>query len=208
MKFLSTVTAIALLSVPASGFVISSGPAVRNVEVFSASSPYYMDEIASEVKETKREPAPVLRKMPPKKSNPAHKEGVFSPLVVLAKTLVGEQTINKIRAKFITYHADVIGSFVDTHDSPVGKTVSKQIFTSMDRNNDGVVDEKELAVAFETLGFTWLKEKQVAGIMKRTDKDANGLIDYNEFELALPKTLRVNLVKLAKKNGADMGLLV
>jgi len=78
----------------------------------------------------------------------------------------------------------------------------------MDKNRDGVVDEKELAMAFKALGFTWLEQKQVSGILKRADKDENGLIDYNEFIDELPKTLRTNLIKLAKKNGADLGFLV
>jgi len=75
----------------------------------------------------------------------------------------------------------------------------------MDKNKDGVLDEKELALAFETLGFSWLKEKQVSGILKRADKDDDGIIDYEEFRKELPKTLRTNLTKLAKKNGGELG---
>ena len=44
--------------------------------------------------------------------------------------------------------------------------------------------------------------------MKRADLDKNGDIDWDEYVRAAPKTIRTNLVKLAKKNGTEMGLLV
>ena len=44
--------------------------------------------------------------------------------------------------------------------------------------------------------------------MKRADLNKNGVLEYDEFVVAAPKTLRTNLVKLAKKNGGEMGLLV
>ena len=44
--------------------------------------------------------------------------------------------------------------------------------------------------------------------MQRADKDKNGTIEFDEFTAEIPKTLKTNLVKLAKKNGGDMGLLV
>merc|ERR1712038_2105591 len=34
-----------------------------------------------------------------KKSNPAHQEGVFSPVVIAFKSILGEDTLNKVRAK-------------------------------------------------------------------------------------------------------------
>ena len=44
--------------------------------------------------------------------------------------------------------------------------------------------------------------------MSRADVDDNEVIDFQEFCEATPKTLRVNLIKLAKKNGDDLGFLV
>ena len=35
----------------------------------------------------------------------------------------------------------------------------------------------------------------------------NCVIDYEEFVEEAPKTLKVNLVKLAKNNGAELGFL-
>jgi hypothetical protein len=160
---------------------------------------------------TKTTPKPVASVSKPKArkvKKPNHKEGVFSPIVFASKKLVGDDKINKLRSKVISLHSGVIGNFVDTHTTVVGEKISQSLFVIMDANNDGSLDEKELKAAFEALGFTWLKEKQVGGILKRADADKNGVIDYDEFKNELSKTLRVNLIKLAKKNGEEMGLLV
>ena len=42
--------------------------------------------------------------------------------------------------------------------------------------------------------------------MKRADEDDNCVIDYDEFVKGA-KTLKTNLVKLAKNNGAELGFL-
>mmetsp|Transcript_19685 Transcript_19685/g.22288 ORF Transcript_19685/g.22288 Transcript_19685/m.22288 type:complete len:237 (-) Transcript_19685:64-774(-) len=163
-------------------------------------------------------PTPVSKKSAPaattpkpntrKVKKPNHKEGVFSPIVFASKKLVGDENINKLRAKIISLHAGVIGDFVDTHQTKIGSKIAKSLFVVMDSNKDGTLDKEELKAAFGALGFTWLKDKQVGGILQRADKDKNGVIDYEEFKGELAKTLRVNLVKLAKKNGEDMGFLV
>lgn len=152
--------------------------------------------------------APVVKPKPMRVKKPNHKEGVFSPVVLASKKIVGDDNINKIRAKFIALHSGVIGDFVQTHESPIGSQIAKSLFFIMDVNNDGTLDREELKVAFESLGFTWLQDKQIGGIVKRADKDNNGVIDYDEFKDELNKTLRTNLIKLAKKNGEDMGFLV
>jgi hypothetical protein len=156
-------------------------------------------------------PAAAVKKAAPKKPRktpPGHKEGVFSPLVYTAKAVAGEQNINKLRGKFIGMHSKTITDFVATHETEFGSTVSQFIFNAMDKNKDGTIDEEELALAFESIGFTWLDEKKVSGIMKRADKDDNGILDYEEFKAELPKILKANLIKMAKNNGAEMGLLV
>jgi hypothetical protein len=142
-----------------------------------------------------------------KKCGAAHKAGLFSPVVLTAKQVIGEERLNKIRAKVISLHSEVIGSFVETYDSPVGRSVLKSLFEVADLNHNGNIDEEELAAAMETLGFSWLQSKQIQGIFKRADLDENGSIDFDEFMKEAPKTLRTNLIKLAKKNGNDMGLL-
>mmetsp|Transcript_57068 Transcript_57068/g.170095 ORF Transcript_57068/g.170095 Transcript_57068/m.170095 type:complete len:107 (-) Transcript_57068:67-387(-) len=105
-------------------------------------------------------------------------------------------------------HSDIIKRFVATADSSFGQTVLVRLFSAADRNGDGKLDEDEVADALRKLGFSWLKEKQVGGIVKRADLDKNGYIDFEEFVREAPKTLKTNLVKLAKKNGGEMGLLV
>ena len=147
-------------------------------------------------------------KAAPKKKNPAHKEGIFSPLVIAAGSILGPDQLNKIRAKVISLHSDLIKSFVGTADSSFGKAVLVQLFNAVDTDNSGYIDKDELGVALGLLGFRWLKEKQIDGIFSRADVNGDGMISLEEFMNEAPKTLKTNLVKLAKNNGGDMGLLV
>ncbi|GKZ00167.1 hypothetical protein MPSEU_000969900 [Mayamaea pseudoterrestris] len=137
-----------------------------------------------------------------------HKQGILSPIVLLAKQALGQDDLNKIRAKAISIHSDVIGAFVETSNSAVGQTVLKRMFQVADVDKNGLIDETELARIFRALGFDWLQDKQVSGILKRADLDDNGAVDVEEFLREAPKTLRTNLIKLAKKNGGELGLLV
>jgi len=155
--------------------------------------------------------SPQTRRVSPakkKEGGAAHKEGVFSPAVKIAKVVMGERKLNEIRGKVISMHSDVIKDFVATADSAFGKAVLVRLFALADKNGDGKLDQDEVKRAVGTLGFTWLKDKQVSGILKRADLDQNGTIEFDEFVEEAPKTLKTNLVKLAKKNGGDMGLLV
>jgi len=149
---------------------------------------------------------PVVAKK--KKANPAHKEGIFSPIVKVAKDVVGEKEINSIRGKFITAHSNVIKDFVATHPSPIGERAIRDMFTIADIDGDGEISKEELKVAVSKIGFTWLGDKQIDGIFKRADLNGDGVIDFEEFKEETPKILKTNLVKLAKKNGGDMGWLV
>lgn len=143
----------------------------------------------------------------PSKAAGAHKSGLFSPVVLTMKKVLGEEKLNKLRGKVIGLHSDVIGSFVETSQTKFGKAVLVALFELADKNKDGQLQADELSAALETLGFTWLQQKQVLGILERADKDKNGAIDRDEFLEEAPKTLRTNLVKLAKKNGGDLGFL-
>lgn len=153
-------------------------------------------------------PKPAAAKKAPKKKGGAHKEGVFSPIVVAAGTILGQEQLNKIRGKFITYHSDIIKSFVATSDSKFGNAVLRNLFDLVDTDNSGYIDKDELTKAFNMLGFKWLGEKQVNKIFERADANGDLEISAEEFMEEAPKTLKVNLVKLAKNNGGDMGLLV
>jgi hypothetical protein len=149
---------------------------------------------------------------PPKKKKEAkggaaHGEGIFSPVVKAAKVVLGEDKLNKVRAKAISMHSDVIASFVSTAEWPTGQAALKALFTLADQNGNGLIEEHELVTAVRALGFTWLQEKQVRGIFQRADSDENGLIDLQEWMIEAPKTLRTNLTKLAKKNGGELGFL-
>ena len=104
-------------------------------------------------------------------------------------------------------HAGVIEAFVESANTAFGKQVLKVFFAMSDQDGNGTIEEEELKVALHSLGFDWLKEKQVKGIFKRADTDENGRISLDEWLQDAPRTLRTNLIKLAKKNGSEMGLL-
>lgn len=227
MNKIPTVAVMALLAYSSDAFTPSPRTSASAVEMSSMATavdlPYFID-----VKENNRQEqdlltdvtsaqsaavhikaAPMKKKDAPKKSGGAvHKQGIFSPVVLAAKAILGEEQLNKIRAKGISIHSDVIASFVETHELPTGQAALKTLFSLVDKDGNGTISESELSAAFQTLGFTWLKEKQVKGIFARADADENGDIDLQEFMNEAPKTLRTNLIKLAKQNGGDLGFLV
>merc|ERR1711937_144609 len=121
------------------------------------------------------------------------KNGIFSPIVRLAKRLVGKERFLSFRGRVIGAHTKVIQAFVDTSDSSFGCLALEKLF--------------ELEKALKKLGFYHLSAGQIDAIMKRADEDDNCVIDYEEFVKEAPKTLKTNLVKLAKNNGAELGFL-
>merc|ERR1712008_211387 len=98
--------------------------------------------------------------------------------------------------------------FVDTYESDFGLKVCQQAFKLMDTNNDGVIDDEELMKGLHALGFTWMDEKQIKGIVRKADKNDDGVLELDEFTPQVAKVLKTNLIKLAKQNGDDMGLLI
>lgn len=148
------------------------------------------------------------KKKKPVAGSSAHAEGIFSPAVKASKVLLGEDRLIKIRAKVIGAHSGVIKDFVATSDSEVGQSVLNLLFSTMDKDGNGVLDREELTAGLKALGFTWLKDKQIDGILKRADANGDGVISIEEFCTEAPKTLKTNLVKLAKQNGSDLGFLV
>ena len=209
-----------------SAFVATSTKTISRRPLFSAiedlssdtiaeMTPPSVGQAATEAPESSKlimdiPPTPVAPKKtaPKKKANAAHKEGIFSPIVIAAGTILGPEQLNKVRAKAISMHSDIIKSFVETSDSKFGNAVLQQIFEYVDADKSGYIDKDELAVALSLLGFKWLKEKQVDGIFARADVNGDGMISMEEFMDEAPRTLKTNLVKLAKNNGGDLGFLV
>ena len=153
-------------------------------------------------------PDQMKKKKKPVAGSSAHAEGIFSPAVKASKVLLGEDRLIKIRAKVIGAHSGVIKDFVATSDSEFGQSVLNLLFSTMDKDGNGVLDREELTAGLKALGFTWLKDKQIDGILKRADANGDGVISIEEFCKEAPKTLKTNLVKLAKQNGNDLGFLV
>ena len=135
------------------------------------------------------------------------KNGIFTPLVKLTKWAVGEDRFLSFRARVIGEHTKVIQAFVDTADTPFGCIALEKLFDIADVDGSGTIDRAELELALKKLGFTHLTESQIDKIMDKADGDDNCVIDYEEFIDNAPKALKVNLVKLAKNNGADLGFL-
>ena len=227
MKFMN-LSAVALLSVGAPLVTAFSAP--KSYNTMSATSKTFLNAAVVEnevpfyaqisstnevvVEETKivTTPETKIKKVDAvnkkkKVGGAVHKDGIFTPLVLLGKSVLGEDQLNKIRAKAISMHSDVIKNFVDTHSTPSGQIALSTLYRLADTDRDGTLDKEEIRIALNKLGFDWLKDKQVSGIVKRADLDENGVVDFDEFLEAAPKTLRTNLVKLAKKNGGDLGFL-
>lgn len=157
---------------------------------------------------SKPAPKPSARKASPEPSaRKASPEGIFAPLVLGAKQAMGTQELNTLRAKVIAEHTKVISAFVDTSESKFGQLVLSRLFEAADKDGNGTIDREEAKAALAALGFTFFEDKQVDGIMKRADMDDNEVIDFEEFCKEAPRTLRTGLVKLAKKNGHDLGFL-
>jgi hypothetical protein len=70
---------------------------------------------------------------PQKKPAAGHSaKGPFAPLVLLTKEVLGDEELNKIQAKAISTHSDVIGRFVDKSDTPFRQQALKALFTIAD----------------------------------------------------------------------------
>jgi hypothetical protein len=133
--------------------------------------------------------------------------GLFAPLVIQAKKTMGEKELQKLRAQVIKEHSKVIANFVDTSESKFGQIVLKRMFEAADKDNSGDLDREEIREALNALGFSFVTEKDMDKLMKRADGDDNEVIDFEEFIKETPRTLRQNLIGLAKENGHDLGFL-
>merc|ERR1719488_156535 len=120
---------------------------------------------------------------------------------------MGEQELKEFRASVIAKHSKVISAFVDTSESPFGQLVLKRMFEAADKDGNGTLDREEIRDALRALGFTFVQDKQIEQIMGRADENSDEVIDFEEFVKEAPKSLRTNLVKLAKQNGHDLGFL-
>jgi len=136
------------------------------------------------------------------------REGIFAPGVLAAKAVLGEQQLKELRASVIGKHSKVIADFVDTSESKFGQLVLRRMFEYADKDGNGTLDREEVKAALLDLGFDFVDDKTVGTMMNKFDADKNEVIDFEEFVLNTPRTLRTNLVKLAKKNGHDLGFLV
>lgn len=188
-----------LRKVPYFGTIVGNDQATENA-VTSTRPTVNIDENEAQVADKKN----VVTK--PKAAGSHSKNGPLAPFVILAKKLLGEEELNQLRGKIIAEHSKVIGGFVDTSRTEFGDVVLRMLFELADKDKSGTIEEEELAAALRTLGFD-LKDNQIKGIFDRADKDENGAIDFEEWRKEAPSTLRTNLIKLAKRNGGELGFL-
>lgn len=170
-----------------------------------SNAPYFLDAPEGQVAPQPVETTNNKKKTP---ANKKHKDGVFSPAVKLGKQLIGEVELNRIRGNAISMHSDAIKNFVSTAETSFGNSVLRALFRVADRNGNGRIEMEELQTALQALGFKFLEEKQIHGIFKRAGGEEKGFITLEEFLAEAPKTLKTNLVKLAKTNGGELGFLV
>lgn len=144
---------------------------------------------------------------------------LFAPLVQFGKQILGDQELNRIRGNVIAQHSSMIQRFVGTAESKFGNMVLRALFQAADTNGNGRIEMEELEAALQTVGFRHLNEKQIKGIFQRAQQQGSAadgndeqqeknFITLDEWMEAAPKTLKTNLVKLAKTNGGELGFLV
>merc|ERR1719359_1110355 len=107
----------------------------------------------------------------------------------------------------IKAHGDAQAAAIATHETDLGQSMLEWLFNEADADGNGTIDKEELLSACQRLGFTWMDEKKASKLLKKADKDENEVIDREEFATTLPKFFKQSTLKLAKKNGSDLGLL-
>lgn len=137
----------------------------------------------------------------------AAKDGPFTPTVVGFKVLMGDENLNSLRNYFIKLHGDAQTAAIDTHDTEMGKAMMGWLFDQADKDKNGTIDKQELQEAMQKLGFDWMDEKRIDKFIKKADDNKDEVLQYEEFAKTSPKFLKQSLLKLAKKNGADLGFL-
>lgn len=221
MTRFSTLAVLAMfINAHVQGF--SSMARVQRATALSVSAtehlPYFIqDDVVAKETQDSQASSPQLTKKPApnnnssnKKNSAHHQQGLFSPAVQLAKNVLGETELNRIRGNAIAMHSDTIKSFVATAETTeFGANVLRTLYKMADRNGNGKMEMEELeAFLKRSLGFRFLGDKQIHGIFKRAGGEEKGFISLEEWLAEAPKTLKTNLIKLAKTNGGELGFLV
>eukprot|EP00929_Paragymnodinium_shiwhaense_P012202 TRINITY_DN11895_c0_g1_i7.p2 TRINITY_DN11895_c0_g1~~TRINITY_DN11895_c0_g1_i7.p2 ORF type:complete len:122 (+),score=55.08 TRINITY_DN11895_c0_g1_i7:217-582(+) len=120
---------------------------------------------------------------------------------------MGDETLNSIRSYLIKLHGDAQAAVIETHPTEFGQATMTWLFEQADTDGNGTIDKQELKDALHRLGFEWMDDARVDKLFLKADKDENESIDLDEFKATSPKFLQQSLIKLAKKNGADLGFL-
>lgn len=89
--------------------------------------------------ETNANVVPTETKVPPKKakSKVVSPRGIFAPLVLGAKSVLGDKELNALRGDIILKHSKVISAFIDTSESKFGQLVLRRMFDYADKDGNG-----------------------------------------------------------------------
>jgi len=121
--------------------------------------------------------------------------------------VMGEENLVAFRNAMIKAHGDVQAAALETHESELGQSLLEYLFNEADKDKNGSIDQEELLEACQRLGFSWMDEKRAEKLVKKADKNEDGVIQLEEFKATAPKFFQQSTLKLAKKNGADLGFL-
>lgn len=169
--------------------------------------PFFLPDDVRQKMEEKAEQSEKASKASKQGPNNAQ-EGVLSPAVYFLRDILGDDDLNKLRGQQIALHSTVIRTFVDTAESPSGEKVLTAMFQQADKNRNGRMELEEFEKIFKSLGFSWLDKPKMENLFARAGGKDKGYITLKEWKEEAPKILKKNLVRLAKQNGGNLGLLV
>jgi len=92
-------------------------------------------------------------------------------------------------------------SAMESESGPIDEEELKAQFDSIDSSGDGSLDDDELLAVFEKIGAAGIEESTVANLIRLSDDDGNGTIEWPEFQKIF-KMLKKMEAKAAKDKAA------
>jgi len=109
---------------------------------------------------------------------------------IVMKSMRRRRSLNLEHQAKALIHMDSSGNLMSPSMIKMMDRVNKK-FKEIDTNEDGFLDNEEITMALDVLGYNWTRDK-VSEFIQAIDRDGNGLIDTHEFKSALMGALAVN----------------